>query len=149
MAFSAYAMPTSIWEGGRRSATASLAQRKRVSEVVTHELAHMWFGNWVTMAWWDDLWLNEAFATWMAFKIVDAWNPGWRMWLEFDQGKASALQLDALRSTHPIHAEVKNPDDMTESFDVITIDLSDIAEVESPSELEARSLSAMYQFKRK
>ena len=51
-------------------------QQKRVAEVVTHELAHQWFGNWVTMAWWDDLWLNEAFATWMAFKVVDAWNPG-------------------------------------------------------------------------
>ncbi len=84
-------------------ATASLAQKKRVAEVVTHELSHQWFGNWVTMAWWDDLWLNEAFATWMAFKVVDAWNPGWRVWLEFDQGKASALQLDALRSSpsHP------------------------------------------------
>src|SRR6266540_2581232 len=65
--------------------TASLAQKKRVAEIVTHELAHQWFGNWVTMTWWDDLWLNEAFATWMAFKIVDQWNPAWRVWLEFDQ----------------------------------------------------------------
>jgi puromycin-sensitive aminopeptidase len=101
-------------------ATASVAVKKRVAEVVTHELAHQWFGNWVTMQWWDDLWLNESFATWMAYKIVDAWNPGWRVWLDFDQGKAAALHLDALRSTHPIHAEVKNPDDMTESFDLIT-----------------------------
>ena len=73
-------------------ATASLAQKKRVAEVVTHELAHQWFGNWVTMKWWDDLWLNEAFATWMAFKVVDAWNPDWRMWLEFDSGKAAAMR---------------------------------------------------------
>jgi puromycin-sensitive aminopeptidase len=101
-------------------ATASLAVQKRVAEVVTHELAHQWFGNWVTMEWWDDLWLNEAFATWMAFKIVDAWRPAWRVWLEFDTGKAAALHLDALRSTHPIRAEVRNPDDMGESFDVIT-----------------------------
>jgi puromycin-sensitive aminopeptidase len=72
--------------------TASLAQKKRVAEVVTHELAHQWFGNWVTMKWWDDLWLNEAFATWMAFKVVDAWNPDWRMWLEFDSGKAAAMR---------------------------------------------------------
>ncbi len=57
-------------------ATASLAQKKRVAEVVTHELAHQWFGNLVTMAWWDDLWLNESFATWMAYKIVDGWRPG-------------------------------------------------------------------------
>jgi puromycin-sensitive aminopeptidase len=101
-------------------ATASLAQKKRVAEVVTHELSHQWFGNWVTMAWWDDLWLNEAFATWMAFKIVDAWNPGWRVWLEFDQGKASALQLDALRSTHPIRAEVRSVAEAGEAFDLIT-----------------------------
>jgi puromycin-sensitive aminopeptidase len=99
---------------------ASLAVKKRVAEVVTHELAHQWFGNWVTMRWWDDLWLNEAFATWMSFKIVDGWKPDWRVWLDFDAGKAAALHLDALRSTHPIRAEVKNPDDMTESFDLIT-----------------------------
>lgn len=101
-------------------ATASLAQKKRVAEVVTHELAHQWFGNWVTMAWWDDLWLNEAFATWMAAKIVDAWKPDWRVWLDFDQGKAAALHLDALRSTHPIRAEVRNVDEAGEAFDLIT-----------------------------
>ena len=100
--------------------TASLAQKKRVAEVVTHELAHMWFGNWVTMQWWDDLWLNEAFATWMAFKVVDGWMPGWRVWLEFDTAKAAALHLDALRATHPIRSVVKNAAEATESFDVIT-----------------------------
>ena len=101
-------------------ATASLAVKKRVAEVVTHELAHMWFGNWVTMRWWDDLWLNEAFATWMAFKIVDHWKPEWRVWLEFDAGKAAALHLDALASTHPVRSEVHNADEATESFDLIT-----------------------------
>ena len=101
-------------------ATASLAQQKRVAEVVTHELSHQWFGNWVTMTWWDDLWLNEAFATWMAFKIVDAWRPGWRVWLEFDQGKAAALQLDALSSTHPVRAEVRSVAEAGEAFDLIT-----------------------------
>ncbi|WP_242393030.1 M1 family metallopeptidase [Anaeromyxobacter oryzisoli] len=101
-------------------ATASLGQQKRVAEVVTHELAHQWFGNWVTMTWWDDLWLNEAFATWMAAKIVDAWKPAWRVWLDFDQGKAAAMRLDALRSTHPIHAEVKDVADAGEAFDLIT-----------------------------
>jgi puromycin-sensitive aminopeptidase len=101
-------------------ATASLAQKKRVAEVVTHELAHQWFGNWVTMRWWDDLWLNEAFATWMAFKIVDAWNPAWRVWVEFDQGKAAAMHLDALRSTHPIRAEIHSVAEAGEAFDLIT-----------------------------
>ena len=57
-------------------ATASLAERKRAAEVIAHELAHMWYGDLVTMAWWDDLWLNEAFATWMAYRVVDDWKPG-------------------------------------------------------------------------
>ncbi len=100
--------------------TASLAQRKRVAEVVTHELAHQWFGNLVTMTWWDDLWLNEAFATWIAALIVDDWRPEWRVWLGFDQGKASALALDALRSTHPVHAPVRTVAEATEAFDLIT-----------------------------
>jgi puromycin-sensitive aminopeptidase len=101
-------------------ATAPLSVQKRVAEVVTHELAHQWFGNWVTMVWWDDLWLNEAFATWMAYKIVDAWKPDWRVWLDFDAGKAAALHLDALRSTHPIRGEVRNASEAGESFDLIT-----------------------------
>jgi puromycin-sensitive aminopeptidase len=101
-------------------ATAALPTQKRVAEVITHELAHQWFGNLVTMAWWDDLWLNEAFATWMAFKVVDAWRPEWRVWLEFDAGRAAAQHLDALVSTHPIRAEVKNADEAGESFDLIT-----------------------------
>jgi len=101
-------------------ATASLAQKKRVSEVVTHELAHQWFGNWVTMSWWDDLWLNEAFATWMAYKTVDKWKPEWRVWLDFEQSKAAAMHLDALRSTHPIRAEIHNVAEAGEAFDLIT-----------------------------
>jgi len=99
---------------------APLAVQKRVAEVVTHELAHQWFGNWVTMVWWDDLWLNEAFATWMAYKVVDAWNPGWRVWLDFDAGKSVALHLDALRSTHPIRGTVRNAGEAGEAFDAIT-----------------------------
>ncbi|MFL5346526.1 MAG: M1 family metallopeptidase [Hyalangium sp.] len=101
-------------------ATAPLSVQKRVAEVVTHELAHQWFGNWVTMVWWDDLWLNEAFATWMAYKIVDSWRPDWRVWLDFDTGKAAALHLDALKSTHPIRGEVRNASEAGESFDLIT-----------------------------
>ncbi|WP_224368997.1 M1 family metallopeptidase [Hyalangium versicolor] len=101
-------------------ATAPLSVQKRVAEVVTHELAHQWFGNWVTMVWWDDLWLNEAFATWMAYKIVDGWRPDWRVWLDFDTGKAAALHLDALKSTHPIRGEVRNASEAGESFDLIT-----------------------------
>ncbi len=100
--------------------TAPLSMQKRVAEVVTHELSHQWFGNLVTMKWWDDLWLNEAFATWMSYKIVDDWKPEWRMWDDFELGKASALYLDSLASTHPIRAEVHNVDEATENFDAIT-----------------------------
>jgi len=98
----------------------ALPTLKRVSEVITHELAHQWFGNLVTMKWWDDLWLNEAFATWMAYKVVDQWKPAWRMWDDFENGKASALALDAMDSTHPIRGEVRNADQATENFDAIT-----------------------------
>jgi puromycin-sensitive aminopeptidase len=101
-------------------ATVSIAERKRAAEVIAHELAHMWYGNLVTMAWWDDLWLNEAFATWMAYRIVHAWRPAWRMWESFEHDRASALALDALVSTHPIYAPVRSVAEATENFDVIT-----------------------------
>jgi puromycin-sensitive aminopeptidase len=101
-------------------ATAPLAVQKRVAEVITHELAHQWFGNLVTMVWWDDLWLNEAFATWMAYKIVDDWRPSWRIWMDFEAGKGAALALDALVSAHPIRADVPNAEAAGESFDAIT-----------------------------
>jgi puromycin-sensitive aminopeptidase len=101
-------------------ATAPLAVQKRVAEVITHELAHQWFGNLVTMVWWDDLWLNEAFATWMAYKIVDQWRPSWRIWMDFEAGKGAALALDAMVSAHPIRADVNNAEEAGESFDAIT-----------------------------
>jgi len=100
--------------------TASLAERKRAGEVIAHELAHMWYGDLVTMAWWDDLWLNEALATWMAYRVVDDWQPGWRMWHGFEHDRASALALDALSNTHPIYAPVRSVAEATENFDVIT-----------------------------
>jgi len=83
--------------------TVTLQERKRVAEVICHELAHMWYGDLVTMAWWNDLWLNEAFATWMAFHVVDAWKPEWKMWNDFQHHRAAALGLDALTETHPIY----------------------------------------------
>jgi puromycin-sensitive aminopeptidase len=102
------------------NATISLNEKKRVAEVIAHELAHMWFGNLVTMKWWDDLWLNEAFATWMAFRVVDEWKPEWRMWNNFEPHRAAALALDALSNTHPVYAEVENAAQATENFDAIT-----------------------------
>jgi puromycin-sensitive aminopeptidase len=82
---------------------ASSRQRQRVAEVVIHELAHQWFGNLVTMAWWDDLWLNEGFATWMETGITAELYPEWKMWEQFiTDMQGRALDLDALRSSHPI-----------------------------------------------
>jgi puromycin-sensitive aminopeptidase len=101
-------------------ATASLAERKRAAEVIAHELAHMWYGDLVTMAWWDDLWLNEAFATWMAYKVIDDWKPQWRMWQGYEHDRAGALALDALANTHPIYARVRSVAEATENFDAIT-----------------------------
>ena len=101
-------------------ASVSLPEQKRAAEVICHELAHMWYGNLVTMRWWDDLWLNEAFATWMAFDIVAKWRPEWKMWNDFGHARDSALQLDALDSTHPIYTAVHTPAEATQNFDLIT-----------------------------
>ncbi len=101
-------------------ATASLVERKRAAEVIAHELAHMWYGDLVTMAWWDDLWLNEAFATWMAYRVVADWRPEWRMWQGFEHDRSAALGMDALANTHPIYARVRSVADATENFDAIT-----------------------------
>jgi puromycin-sensitive aminopeptidase len=100
--------------------TATLSEKKRAAEVIAHELAHMWYGDLVTMVWWDDLWLNEAFATWMAFAVVDDWKPDWHMWHDFQHGRAAALELDALRHTHPIYCEVRTAAEANENFDLIT-----------------------------
>src|SRR5207247_2604495 len=101
-------------------ATASLTERKRAAEVIAHELAHMWYGDLVTMAWWDDLWLNEAFATWMAYRVVADWRPEWRMWQGFEHDRSAALVMDALANTHPIYARVRSVAEATENFDAIT-----------------------------
>jgi puromycin-sensitive aminopeptidase len=100
--------------------TASLEQRRGVADIIAHEMAHQWFGDLVTMQWWDDLWLNEAFATWMEVKIVDAWRPDWNVWTEFEGWKAYALSMDQLSATHPIRTPVTSPDQVNENFDAIT-----------------------------
>ena len=102
-------------------ATAPLAVQKRVAEVITHELAHQWFGNLVTMVWWDDLWLNEAFATWMAYKIVDALaaRRGASGWTS-RSARARRWCWTRCMSAHPIRADVNNAEEAGESFDAIT-----------------------------
>ncbi len=93
------------------------AAKRRVAEVVSHEIVHQWFGNLVTMGWWNDLWLNEAFATWLAYKIVDSWKPAWRVWDEFDQGKRSPLSIDALPGTRPVRSDAATPAEIQAQFD--------------------------------
>ncbi|UPT73752.1 MAG: M1 family metallopeptidase [Elusimicrobiota bacterium] len=97
--------------------TASDAAKRRVAEVVAHEITHMWFGDLVTMGWWNDLWLNEAFATWVAYKVVDSWKPDWKVWDEFDQGKRSPLSIDSLPGTRPVRSDAATPAEIQAQFD--------------------------------
>ncbi|MBI4233622.1 MAG: M1 family metallopeptidase [Chloroflexi bacterium] len=101
--------------------TSAASTRQRIVEVVAHEMAHMWFGDLVTMEWWDDLWLNESFASWMGNKAVDALYPEWQMWAQFvAQNTNAGLALDGLRNSHPIEARVRNAGEIRELFDAIS-----------------------------
>jgi tricorn protease interacting factor F2/3 len=95
--------------------------KERVCEVIAHELVHMWFGNLVTMKWWDDLWLNESFATYLAYKAVNHFYPEWRILDKYIVDEVfSALDADALISSHPIKVEIKDPNESAEIFDEIS-----------------------------
>jgi tricorn protease interacting factor F2/3 len=99
----------------------SVRARKAVANVIAHEIAHMWFGDLVTMKWWDDLWLNESFATFMGHKAVDTAYPQWTVWQDFVRTQTSgAMGRDSLRGTHPIEARVKDPAEIEELFDEIS-----------------------------
>ncbi len=100
--------------------TATQGELERVAEVVMHELAHMWFGDLVTMRWWNGLWLNEAFATFMEMKCLSTYKPEWHVWDKFGMSRAAAAKTDALKSTHPIECPVNTPDEARELFDVIS-----------------------------
>lgn len=99
--------------------TASVPVRKDIALVLAHEMAHQWFGDLVTMKWWDDIWLNEGFANWMETKPLKAWKPEWHMELDEAQSNQVAMRLDALRSTRPIRAIASTPDEINELFDPI------------------------------
>ncbi|KAG9395127.1 hypothetical protein J8273_0346 [Carpediemonas membranifera] len=97
------------------------AVKERVSVVIAHELAHQWFGNSTTMVWWNDLFLNEGFATLMEYYVVDVVHPEWDVWAHFDPScMQGALELDALKSTHSIRVEVNTADDIEQIFDFIS-----------------------------
>jgi len=100
--------------------SASRAELERVADVVSHENAHMWFGDLVTMLWWNGIWLNEAFATFMEMLAVDAWKPEWKRWESFSVSRAAAMAVDGLRSTRSIEYEVRSPEDCRAMFDILT-----------------------------
>jgi puromycin-sensitive aminopeptidase len=98
----------------------SLDAKQQVAINVAHEMAHMWFGDLVTMQWWDDLWLNEAFAEWMSTKAVDKLQPDWHYWNQFALERDQSMLSDSLRATRPMHLDVTNADQIEQMFDEIT-----------------------------
>ena len=101
--------------------TSGASTKERVAEVVQHELAHQWFGNLVTMDFWDGLWLNEGFATWMSWYSCNIFYPEWKVWQSYvTDTLQSALSLDSLRSSHPIEVPVKRADEVNQIFDAIS-----------------------------
>jgi aminopeptidase N len=100
--------------------TASLGAKESVASVVAHEMAHQWFGDMVTMQWWDNIWLNEGFATWMEDKPVAAWHPEWNIPQQVANGLDGTLNLDAARTTRTIRATADTPEEINEMFDGIS-----------------------------
>jgi aminopeptidase N len=97
----------------------SVDLKKTIASVIAHEMAHQWFGDLVTMKWWDDIWLNEGFATWMESKPVEAFKPEWNVNLDDVSGTAGTLNVDALANTRPIHQAAETPAQIQELFDGI------------------------------
>jgi puromycin-sensitive aminopeptidase len=99
---------------------ATQSELERVSDVIAHELAHMWFGDLVTMKWWNGIWLNEAFATFMEMKCVDSYRPDWNRWLDFATFRSQSMDVDGLTATRPVEFPVASPEDANAMFDTLT-----------------------------
>lgn len=94
------------------------SSKRFIATVIAHELSHQWFGNLVTMQWWNDLWLNESFANMMEYVAVDALHPEWRMWEDFATSEVTAaLRRDSLDGVQPVQADVNHPDEISTLFD--------------------------------
>ena len=94
------------------------SSRRFIATVIAHELSHQWFGNLVTMQWWNDLWLNESFANMMEYVAIDALQPDWHMWEDFATNEVTAaLRRDSLDGVQPVQADVNHPDEISTLFD--------------------------------
>ncbi len=102
------------------TARSTLAEQQVLADVVTHELAHMWFGDLVTMSWWNGIWLNEAFATFMEVACCDAFRPDWDRWAMFSLERSVAFETDSLAATRSVEFPVEKPSDCQGMFDVLT-----------------------------
>jgi puromycin-sensitive aminopeptidase len=100
--------------------SASHSEQERVADVVAHEIAHMWFGDLTTMCWWNGIWLNEAFATFMEMMAVDSWKPEWKRWESFSVSRSQAMTTDGLKSTRSIEFPVGKPEEAGAMFDILT-----------------------------
>jgi puromycin-sensitive aminopeptidase len=101
-------------------ATSTQDEQQLIADVVAHELAHMWFGDLVTMRWWNGIWLNEAFATFMEVAACEAYRPDWERWTSFGVERSGAFEVDSLDSTRTVEFEVRSPADADGMFDVLT-----------------------------